>query len=365
MIHAPATLRSLVIAPGGDEGPWRITRETGPDPARALVGRTPEEAARLAPLVFNLCGAAHAAAASAALGLPHAPDARATDRETARDHALALLHAVPLALGMASDRAALALLSRPGSETACAAALAGAGDDMSGFSLSDLEGWLAEAPTPTARLFARLRRVDPAHGRARLPELTAQALAQTLRPAPTPAEPACSGAPPPASPADGATPARCGGATADGAAAPSALCETGALGRVAHRPLFAALLAQEGASLFVRLLARLADCLTALSAPASGRDDTARGLTAPAGVGIAPAARGLLGHGARVEGGRIAAYRILAPSAWNLAPKGLLEQAFASLPPGPQAVRLAPLLVSAINPCVPVTLALAPEAAHA
>ncbi|QRG07844.1 nickel-dependent hydrogenase large subunit [Xanthobacter dioxanivorans] len=83
------------------------------------------------------------------------------------------------------------------------------------------------------------------------------------------------------------------------------------------------------------------------------------------GLGLAPAARGLLGHGARVEGGRVAAYRILSPSAWNLAPGGLLDRAFAALAPGPDARRLAPLLISALNPCVPVSLAFAEDFAHA
>lgn len=394
MIHAPATLRGLTLAPGGRGEPWRITRESGPDPARALVGRTPQEAARLAPLVFNLCGAAHAAAARAALGLPGDADRYAMARETVRDHALALLHTCPGALGMAPDRDGLALLARPDDTDACAAALVGvAGGDISddagklaAFPVSELDGWLAEAPTPTARLFARLRReIDPAHGRARLPELAAEELAAALLPQAALAaslQPTSPRAAPSAASRAAAAPGEGpGAAAADTAPAPSGadgasfpLRETSALGRVAHRPLFVALLAQEGASLFVRLLARLADCLAALAFLAKGEgapgrlprsNGAASGFMAPTGIGIAPAARGLLGHGARVEGGRVASYRILSPSAWNLAPGGLFEQAVATLPPGPDAVRLAPLVVAAINPCVPVALALAPEVAHA
>ncbi|MFG1302411.1 nickel-dependent hydrogenase large subunit [Xanthobacter sp. V3C-3] len=383
MIHAPATLCSLIVAPAGREGPWRVTRETGPDPAQALVGRTADEASRLVPLVFNLCGAAHAAAASAALGLPGRPDTRAMARETMRDHALAILHTWPAALGTAPERATLALLSRPDAAAALGPALVADAGDLGDFSLAALENWLSEAPTATARLLASIRRaVDPAHGRARLLELTIEDVAAALRPpAPHPTS-SCAGAQIPAAVNTGMAPEASRAGTmpvppvmAAARCAPSPLRESGALGRVAHRPLFAALLAQEGASLFVRLLARLVDCLLAIAALASGTDGTARsaagspaegtGFTAPVGVGIAPAARGLLGHGARVEGGRVAAYRILSPSAWNLAPGGLLEQAFATLPSGPDAAWLAPLLVSAINPCVPVTLALAPEAAHA
>ncbi|MFG1243132.1 nickel-dependent hydrogenase large subunit [Xanthobacter sp. V7C-4] len=329
MIHAPATLRRLTIALDGRAGMWRFGRETGPDPAQALVGRTPDEAARLAPLVFNLCGAAHGFAAATALGLPAAADGAAMARETVRDHALAMLHTWPQALGEAPDRAALGLLARPGRPEDFAAALVGEGADLSSFSRAELDSWLREATTPTARLLAHMRReVDPAEGRAGLPELTAQDVAAALDPARTPG--------------------------AEG------LRETSALGRVAHTPLVSALLAGEGPSLFVRLLARLVDCLAALK-PASAVPT----YDLPAGFGIAPAARGLLGHGVRLEAGRVAAYRILSPSAWNLAPGGLLERAFAALTPDPTARRLAPLLVSAINPCVPVTLSYAKEAAHA
>ncbi|MFG1373316.1 nickel-dependent hydrogenase large subunit [Xanthobacter oligotrophicus] len=333
MIHAPATLRRLTIAldqRAGREGAetWRFGRESGPDPAQALVGRTPQEAARLAPLVFNLCGAAHGLAAAAALGLPTTADEAAMARETVRDHALAMLHAWPEALGEAPDRAALGLLARPGRTEDFATALVGQGADLSSFSPAELDAWLQEAPTATARLLARLRRdIDPAEGRAWLPELTAQDVAAALGPAP-----------------------------ASGA---GQLRETGALGRVAHTPLVAALLAGEGPSLFVRLLARLVDCLAALKPEVVSSADL------PSGLGIAPAARGLLGHGARVEAGRVAAYRILSPSAWNLAPGGLLERAFAALTPGPRTRWLAPLLVSAINPCVPVTLSFAEDLAHA
>lgn len=343
MRHAPVTLRRLAITLDGRDGGWRFARETGPDPAQALVGRTPEEAARLAPLVFNLCGAAHGLAAAAALGLPSGADGAAMARETVRDHALAILHGWPSALGEAPDRATLGLLARPQGEGALGAALVGDGSDLSAFNLSELDAWLNEAPSGTARLLARLRReVDPAEGRAALPELTAEDVAGAL-----------AGLPPPL-PGEGVE--------RPGTGMPAAAHmqrETSVLGRVRATPLLSALLVTEGPSLFVRLLARLIDCLAAL------RPAPIEAQALPPGLGLAHAARGLLGHGARVEAGRVAAYRILSPSAWNLAPGGLLERAFAALSPEPQARRLAPLLVSAINPCVPVALRFAEGPAHA
>lgn len=366
MTPAPATLRHLAITPDGRGAGWRMAREAGPDPAAALLGRTPEDAARLAPLVFNLCGAAHGLAAASALGLPATADTRAMARETVRDHALAMLHTWPGAVGAPPDREALSLLARPGGEAAFAAALVGDGSDLPAFSLAEMEAWLQEAPTATARLLGRIRReVDPAEGRAGLPELTADGLSAALRAAAAPASR------PPVPPVEDARTGdghRTGGDPSASrtttrasamAAGDAALRETGALGRVAATPLLSALLAGEGPSLFVRLLARLADCLIALRSPP---------VLVPApepGLGLAPAARGLLGHAARVENGRVASYRILSPSSWNLSPGGLMERAFAALTPGRQAPWLAPLLVSAINPCVPVTLSTAQELAHA
>lgn len=320
---------------GSEGGAWRITRERAADPARVLVGRTPQEAARLVPLVFNLCGAAHGLAAAAALGLPQPADPAAMARETVRDHALAILHHWPAALGEAPDRDALGLLARPGGDAGLAAALVGDAGALAAFSPEELDAWLRAAPTPTARRLAQIRRFDPAEGRAALAELTEADVTCALQAAAAPS-------PQPAAP----------------------LRETGALGRTAGAPLLAALMAAEGRSLFVRLLARLVDCLAALAAAAPA-PAAPQWPQSPPGLGLAPAARGLLGHAARVEDGRVAAYRILSPSAWNLMPGGLLERAFAALSSGPQGWRLAPLLVSAINPCVPIVLVPAREATHA
>ncbi|MFG1432133.1 nickel-dependent hydrogenase large subunit [Xanthobacter sp. V2C-8] len=389
------TLQRLAILrdPAGGPRAWRFVRTEGPDPAQALAGRTAEEAARLVPLVFNLCGTAHGLAARRALGLPAAEDGAAMARESVRDHALAILHGWPVLLGGAPDRAALGALARPGAEAdrALAAALVGegmAGRDFCALTPAALEAWLHTGETATARILRRLRREnDPAEGRAGLPELTAADLVRAL------AEDG-------AAPSGGHEPAAGHGARVvpagapDGTAAPTAplrdtapLCpeagdslrapaqphaerasseprtplrETGALGRMAGTPLFHALLERDGPGIFVRLLARLADLLALLAAPAPASP------ASPAGTGLAEAARGLLGHGARVEGGRVARYRILSPSAWNLAPGGLLERAFATLDAtSPRTPLLARFLLSAINPCVPVTLDLEGASRHA
>lgn len=330
----------VTLDPTAGEGRWRFARAEGPDPAQVLVGRTPQEVAKLAPRIFNLCGAAHGLAAARALGLPQGADDTALARETARDHALAILVDWPDAMGESPERAALAGLVAPGADAATGRRLLlGTDCDLATCTPGELDTLLDDAPSATLRRLACIRReVDPVEGRASLPELTAEDVGCRL-----------------AADVAGAAPVDAMPVTARGARAGKAVArETGALGRVAALPLMRALLAIEGPSLFVRLLARLLDLLAALGGgmPAGGRG-------AQPGIGLAPAARGLLGHGARVEAGRVAAYRVLSPSAWNLAPGGLLERAFAALSIGPQTGMLARLLVCAINPCVPVALHMA------
>ena len=296
----------------------RLVRAAGPDAGRWIVGRTAAEAAAAIPLVFNLCGAAHRRAAERALGLPVTPSSAAAREEAVRDHALAIGREWPVLLGGAPDPAVLAALGRR-DPTTLAAALVGADADLAGLTPRRLDLWLRRGGTATARLLARARaEIDPAWGRAGLPILTAADAANALA-------------------ADGPSPPR----------------ETTALDRVAATPLLAVLLAAEGPSLFVRLLARLVDLLAWL-APAGGARPA---VAVPAGIGLAEAARGLLAHRARLVAGIVADYRVLSPTDWNLGADGVLARALARLPASDATPRLARIVVSCINPCVPTTIA--------
>jgi len=331
---------TLVVERGRPD--WRLTPTATPAGLGWLVGRPATAAAALLPRVFNLCSAAHAEAAAMALGLPAAGDPAAGDpvlgdaaaraetarRERLRDHAVAVLSDWPVLFGGAPERAALALLGGPAGPAAVAlrAALLGpvaaAGLDLSEASPVALDRWLDAGATPTARLLARCRdRIDPAWGRAELalpdvPEIAAALAAGT----------------------------------------PAVARETTAADTWRRTPLVAALMARQGASLFVRMLARLVDLLDCL---APRRTAGAPLPKPPAGIGLARAARGLLAHRARLEGGVVADYRVLSPSAWNLAPDGLLHRALRALPIGAETPVLARLVVSCVNPCVPVGLRLA------
>lgn len=286
------------------------------DAGRWLAGRPVEEAARLIPRVFNLCAAAHGAASAQALHLP-APDAEASIRqETLRDHALALFHQGPEALGLPGERDALGLLANPDGAAELARRVSG-DVDLAGLSLSDFDLWLARGETLPARLLRQMRQhIDPAWGRVGLPSLTLSDLDAAV--------------------GDGSRdlPAR----------------DATVLTRVRQAPLLVALLAAEGGSLLARLLARVLDLLAVLKGGPASCGRTA------AGNGFAAAARGLLAHGARVEAGRIAFYRIVPPSAWTLAPGGLLERMLAALPSRAETPMLGRLALLAVNPCVPVKL---------
>jgi hypothetical protein len=298
-----------------------LARTAGPEAGRWVVGRTARDAAAAIPLVFNLCGAAHRRAAERALGLPVAAAADTARDEAVRDHVLAICGEWPVLFGGAPDADAFAALARH-EPAALVHALVGGEAGLATLTPHRLDGWLVCGATATARLLGRARAdIDPAWGRAALPALPAAAAVAALED-------------------DGPLPAY----------------ETTALDRAAGTPLLAALLADEGPSLFVRMIARLVDLLRWLAPAAEGVDRSSA--AAPPGIGLAEAARGLLAHRARLVAGVVADYRVLSPTDWNLGPDGVLARALARLPASPETPRLARLVVSCINPCVPTTIGL-------
>ncbi|GAB4064012.1 hypothetical protein KHC28_14060 [Ancylobacter sonchi] len=312
---------------------WRLTTTGGPGNAAWVVGRRAEEAIRLIPRVFNLCSAAHAEAARGALGLSSgtaAPDGLLARQERRRDHAVSILCDWPSILGSQPDRTALKGLAG-GSDQAMQALrrhLLGGEIDLANATTGEVDRWLVAQASPTARLLAHVRAtVDPAWGRAELA-------------APQPADIAA----------------------ALEAGFPTEPRETTVADYWRAAPVLREFHAREGASLFVRMLARLLDLLSCLGAGRLRADPVS---SPGGGIGIARAARGLLAHRARLADGIVADYRVLSPSAWNLAAGGLLQSMLAALPMGTRTPMLARLVVSCVNPCVPVTLRLgAMEGVH-
>ncbi len=131
--------------------------------------------------------------------------------------------------------------------------------------------------------------------------------------------------------------------------------ETTCLTRV-HSPLLQRLRTRHGNGLLVRLVARLTE-LAQLSKnllpETAAMDADASAFVWNPGVGQAAAARGQLLHRVRLEGERIAAYQILAPTEWNFHPRGLVARSLATLHGDTvQMERQAGLLINAIDPCV-------------
>lgn len=155
-----------------------------------------------------------------------------------------------------------------------------------------------------------------------------------------------------------------------------AAAESTPFSRQLHQPLVANLAGELGNGLLPRLAGQLvelssllvelprrlaalteanppAEFVPAHAEPLAGRHAAA----APApGTGLAQvqAARGLLVHRLTLERGRLADYRILAPTEWNFHPQGAAALGLATLPATDEATlrRLAGLFITALDPCV-------------
>ncbi|CAG0929830.1 MAG: hypothetical protein EFKGCFLK_01920 [Rhodocyclaceae bacterium] len=323
---------------------------------RILEGRTVEEALRLAPMLFSVCGRAQAVAAAAAVDTARGIEADAQTREE-RERAIAAecLHEyvwrlfidLPALLGEAARPGDLAdLRRRMPSEAGEAEWLDIAADaeelieqrvfglrarDWLAFDEARFARWVEDGALPTARMLARLRSFRFGAPRAFLPWLDESALREEIAPQlaadPTfAAKPLWRGRP----------------------------AETGALARQHRQPRVAQALA--ASALAARLLARLAE-LAAL--PAQLRRPQAAGVRSvqvEPGVGIAAVetARGTLIHRVALEGGRVSRYAIVAPTEWNFHPRGAFAcgLAHAAARDENEARQAAALLAHALDPCV-------------
>lgn len=147
-----------------------------------------------------------------------------------------------------------------------------------------------------------------------------------------------------------------------------AVGETGALARCWAHPLVAALRADHGNGLLVRLTARLVECSALVAklrewarAVSAEHPETLDAETADgSGLGVVECARGRLVHWLAVAEGRVSAYRILAPTEWNFHPEGPLARGLAGARVGEGAMvrQVVELLVMALDPCVGCELAI-------
>lgn len=141
--------------------------------------------------------------------------------------------------------------------------------------------------------------------------------------------------------------------------------ETGALARMASHPLISGMLEREGASIFVRLLARLLEVVELtqyLDGDGAGLPWLESVVLRPgAGAAWVQTARGLLIHWLVLEeDGKVADYRIVAPTEWNFHPDGAYARGLAGRVAATEeeALDAAELLLLALDPCVAYTLEL-------
>lgn len=326
---------------------------------KLMAGRGPDEAADLAGLIFSLCGKAQRVAAQtaceAARDMEPEPDVRQRRErevrlELAQEHAWRLLLNWPEQAGRAPDMPSLFKLRQFAAEPdrfadalesllqtvmlgeAPAAWLGRAGD---GF-----DAWRQSGATLVAELFAGLGD-GPDTGVSHctlLPALAdldaaaVRALAwQALDDPSFCAAPIWQGEP----------------------------AETGAVARRAEHPLLAAWIARRGRGAGARLVARL---LELAEMPQHLRGGSLSGSHAEvirawplgdnAGMAGVETSRGLLIHVVRLKDGKIADYRIVAPTEWNFHPAGPLAQALAGLGTGAGLEAAARLVSQSLDPCV-------------
>ncbi len=337
---------------------------------RVLSGRGVDEALALVPNLFTVCGRAQGLAATlaveAARGRVDGDDDSATtskrlqalEAEIAQEVLWRLLLDWPRLLGEDPDTALLAQV-----RSALAATTAGASADRAALRTAveqavlagpaaawwehehvpAFEIWIARAQTIAARVLGAVQRDGGHHGAPRsaatIPLVPAPPSESDLHSIAThvQADPRFAQAP-----------------ELDGRPA-----ETGAVARLRAHPLVSALQRSFGRSSLTRLAARLTElariaCGAPPLQPLCGRLAVAPGR----GLGWVETARGLLVHLVQLDGPRVAAWRIVAPTEWNFHPHGALAAGLigAHVARADDAVTRAQWLVQALDPCVQFTL---------
>lgn len=321
---------------------------TRPQAAAVLVGKTPEQAVRLAPLLFSLCGGAQGVAAQVALLAAQGgePDARqraewaaTVRREAANEHLWHLMLAWPPLCGpdnlereYADCRKRLLQAKTDAEHTAV---LAAATERLLGMPPGDWlrlgrTEWDAWHNDSAALGVVLLRAVGGIAGAppALLPPAPAGGwlmLEQRMRDASFCAAPIWQGEP----------------------------CETGALARCASHPMISNLL-DAGRNVEARLAARLIELAQwACGETGDARDwvDAAR-CADGAGLARVETARGALLHRVRVEDGLISEYAAVAPTEWNFHPRGAYAREARLIGATGDAERKARMLALSLDPCV-------------
>ncbi len=338
-------------------------RSTRPDVAGALLrGRRRAEVLAAVPRLFSICGRSQLAACELACATAAgetasaerlASQGAAVAAEVLREGAWRMLldwprwlDEAPTDEAIAAARGAVAPAmddAHRAGGTAEAIATAAFGSPAAEWlaleTVAEIDRWIDAGRSATARFMRRVRDSDePASAEAAAAERAVPLLA---------------------TPCDAAVPtalAAAAEADPDFSRQPTwrgAPAETGALARLQADPLVVAVLQRSATRTPARFLARLRELALLLA----GRTPAALGALAigpGAGVAWVENARGLLVHQVRLDGDRVVAYRIVAPTEWNFHPAGVLARSLAGQNAGnPDQVKArARVLVHALDPCV-------------
>ncbi len=364
--------------------------------SRLFIGQEVTATARLLPALYSICATAQSAACAAAceqaLGLVVDPETAARRRrlvaaETLREHLWRILLDWPHVTGQTPDATAMARVMAghgalrgalsPGAEPFSIGALGSTADEpTAGAASRDLAEVLAHLVfgRPPLRWFGEVADLATL---AVWAEVTDTVAARLVRQIMTAGQAELGRAPvgalPILNPAD--LDRHLGGAeqaTADAFVARPTWegqpRETSPLTRQLDTPLVRDLTGRFGNGLLTRIAAQLTEVAgTWAGTERTIKEQTTNAEELPAnlsvGLGLAQvsAARGLLVHRVRIDGDRIAEYRILAPTEWNFHPSGVVAQGLAGIRASVAPADLGPLarlFITAVDPCVAYDLKL-------
>lgn len=335
------------------------TRRT--EASRVLEGKTPEQVVRIVPMLFSLCGRAQETAAALALEAAEgkAPDAKGREHRVLAEAAMEYLWRIladwpplvgeaPAMESLAQIRArlkpALPLAEEDGWQNFSRVLESFLEQEVLSVApakwlgMESVERWASAGKSAAARVLDRLLDGEGAFGDGGValmeppePDIFLREIEPALREqSDFPARPNWAGE------------AR----------------ETGALARAARAPLVGELKMRSGNTVALRFIARLVE-LAEMPGRLRGENERHSWLGAVAprpnwGLAWVECARGLLLHQVQVEEGRVARYRIVAPTEWNFHPDGPLVRGLK----GAEATSLdgararAATMVQALDPCV-------------
>lgn len=337
-----------------DKNPVEITSNRRTDIAKFLTGKSASEAIKILPMIFSICGMAHAQAAQKVFGQYHNDSELTVLCENAREHLLRIFTGWNLenntefdqinfdeVIGLVSkmqiaiknDRTSIVQISRTIDDFLYHNIFHCQPQDWLNMSSDEELAIWAEHTTSIAGCFIdniyrnnwqSIGSIEPDF----LPDIPAGDLSEKMHGAeatPFIAQPKWSGC----------------------------CYETGPLARNSDHPLISALAGRYGYGILTRQIARLIDLAKTPSAIEQKlkMPNTYKNIT---GFGQVETARGRLTHSAIVDHGVIADYKILAPTEWNFHPAGALFKSLQSLPAsGEIELRsMAGMIIEAIDPCV-------------